>query len=292
MAPARERNAALLRASRRIDRASRRKHLALTVLHELKSFFKDLKHAPKLGFAFLMRHPMALAGQNTVTLPIRGVGPLHMRYRDSDAAVIRQVFSRREYDLKKYPQERRLQAAYETALAAGQTPLIIDCGANIGIASIWFAKRYPKAQIVAIEPDPGNLNMCRPNVAPFANIRLVEGAIGAEAGAVELASPTGQGYAVRTERTESGSTRIYTIAELRALAGPNAKLLLVKVDIEGFEADLFSTSTEWLDDTAALIVEPHDWMLPGKHSSGPLQKAMFNRDFEMLVHRESLVFIR
>lgn len=262
------------------------------MLRELNSFFKDLKHAPKLGLAFASRNLLALAGKETVALPVKGAGVLHMRYRDSDAAVIRQVFSRGEYELKKFPQEQRLRDAYEGAVAAGRTPLIIDCGANIGAASIWFHHRYPRARVIAIEPDPANIALCRRNLAPFPAIQLVEGAIGANPGAVDLANPTGESYAVRTERAEGGPTRIYTIAELRALVGGDAMLLLVKVDIEGFESDLFSDNTEWLDDAAALIVEPHDWMLPGQYSSASLQHAVFSRGFEMLIHRESLVFIR
>jgi FkbM family methyltransferase len=215
-----------------------------------------------------------------------------MRYRDSDGAVVRQVFSRREYDLAKFPQERRIQAAYDAALKAGSTPVIIDCGANIGAAAIWFAQRYPKAQIVSIEPDPGNAQLCRQNVAAFPNIRVVEGAIGSQPGSVEIANPTGESYALRTERNDLGTTPVHTIADLRALVAPDAPLLLVKIDIEGFEADLFSSNTDWLGDVTAVIVEPHDWMLPGQRSSGSLQRAVFSRDFEMLIHRESLVFVR
>lgn len=259
---------------------------------EINAFFKDLKHAKRLGFSFLLRHPMAAFGQNVSALPVKGVGRVHMRYRESDAAVLRQVFSRREYDLSKYPQRARLVAAYDAMLAAGKRPVIIDAGANIGLASIWFAKRFPEATIVAIEPDPGNLELCRRNVAPFKNIKLVEGAIGARAGRVGLSNPQGEAYAVRTTREESGPVPVFTVADLKAQARGNGALLLVKVDIEGFESDLFSENIDWIDETAALIVEPHDWMLPGQHSSASLQKALFPRGMEMLIHRESLVFIR
>jgi FkbM family methyltransferase len=258
----------------------------------LNSFFKDLKHAGKLGFAFLLRHPLALFGQTVASFPIRKVGRITLRYKETDAAVLRQVFSRREYNFSRFPQRARLQAAYEAIAASGKRPLIIDAGANIGLAAIWFAKLYPKALVVAIEPDAANLEICRRNVAPFENILLVEGAIGARSGRVGLVNPKGRADAVRTERDEAGAVQVFTIADLRARAGPDTHLLLVKVDIEGFESDLFSENVGWIDDAAAVIVEPHDWMLPGQFSSRPLQRAMFSRDFEMLIHRESLLFIR
>lgn len=259
---------------------------------EINAFFKDLKHTGKLGAGYLLRHPMALFGRKVAALPIRGIGSVHLRYGTTDDAVLRQVFSRREYDLSKYPQRARLDAAYDRILASGKTPLIIDAGANVGMASIWFARKYPKAHLLAVEPDPDNLEICRANLASYPNVRVVDGAIGAEPGHVGLVNPKGRADAVRTVREEGGGVRIYSVPELLAEAGANAELLLVKVDIEGFESDLFSSNTDWLDRTAALIVEPHDWMLPGQYSSASLQRAVFPRGFEMLIHRESLVFIR
>src|SRR3954467_990969 len=33
---------------------------------------------------------------------------------------------------------------------------IIDAGAHVGLASIWFARHYPEARIVAVELEPEN----------------------------------------------------------------------------------------------------------------------------------------
>ncbi len=38
---------------------------------------------------------------------------------------------------------------------------------------------------------------------------------------------------------------------------------IVKVDIEGGEADLFAANTEWVDAVPVIIIELHDWMLEG-----------------------------
>lgn len=35
-----------------------------------------------------------------------------------------------------------------------ETPIIVDCGANIGLATIYFKRNYPRAKIIAFEPDP------------------------------------------------------------------------------------------------------------------------------------------
>ena len=37
---------------------------------------------------------------------------------------------------------------------------------------------------------------------------------------------------------------------------------LMKLDIEGFEDDLFSKNIGWVDQCLILIIENHDWRLP------------------------------
>ena len=69
-------------------------------------------------------------------------------------------------------------------------------------------------------------------------------------------------------------------------------LFLVKIDIEGFEEDLFSKNTEWLMDTKAVIIEPHDWMFPGRYSSQSFQAAIAGEQFELLIRGENLIYIR
>jgi hypothetical protein len=66
----------------------------------------------------------------------------------------------------------------------------------------------------------------------------------------------------------------------------------VKVDIEGFEADLFASNTDWLDDVSVVIVEPHDWLLPGRGTSLSFQLELARRAFEVLVSGENLVYVR
>lgn len=44
---------------------------------------------------------------------------------------------------------------------------IADLGANIGIASVWFALRYPKAEITAYEANPDLIPNLRRNVEPL-----------------------------------------------------------------------------------------------------------------------------
>jgi hypothetical protein len=56
---------------------------------------------------------------------------------------------------------------------------------------------------------------------------------------------------------------------------------IVKVDIEGGECEFFSQNTSWIHRFPLLIVELHDWMLPGSANSATFLKAVGDsgRDF-------------
>ncbi len=49
--------------------------------------------------------------------------------------------------------------------SVSDSPLILDCGANIGMASLYFKWLYPNARIEAFEPDPTTFSMLNTNVA-------------------------------------------------------------------------------------------------------------------------------
>src|SRR5438309_286226 len=43
-------------------------------------------------------------------------------------------------------------------------PLIFDCGANIGMAVLYFKWMYPRSRIVAFEPEPATFELLKRNV--------------------------------------------------------------------------------------------------------------------------------
>ena len=46
-------------------------------------------------------------------------------------------------------------------------PIIIDCGANIGISVIYFKQFYPDSTVIAFEPDSSNFELLEKNVSAF-----------------------------------------------------------------------------------------------------------------------------
>jgi tRNA G46 methylase TrmB len=79
---------------------------------------------------------------------------LCLRIPSSDVPTYEQVFIDKEYDF----------------LVKKQPKVIVDAGANIGLASIYFANKYPDAKIIAIEPEQSNFELFKENVAPYPHI--------------------------------------------------------------------------------------------------------------------------
>lgn len=245
-----------------------------------------------LGPSFPLRHVSQLFGRRYHTANIRRGGTITFRPKSSDAETFIDIFRRGAYDFSWLKQYDRVLTRYRDLLATGRKPVIIDAGANVGAASIWFAQAFPEAVIRAVEPDPDNAEVLRLNAGHRANIEVIQAAIGSEIGHATLTNPDAKAWSVQTTRDTSGAVPVTTIPAILARNDEAKSLFLVKVDIEGFEADLFKGQLEWLDDVEVVIIEPHDWMLPGSGTSRNFQKAMLDRSFEMVISGENLVYLR
>ncbi len=87
--------------------------------------------------------------------------PVYLRNTYSDRTMFEQIFLNKEYEVP---------INFSPAT-------IIDLGANVGYASIYFANRFPDAKIFAVEPEENNHQVAVKNTAPYKNITLVKGAV-------------------------------------------------------------------------------------------------------------------
>jgi FkbM family methyltransferase len=186
----------------------------------------------------------------------------------ADLAVIAQIFTDQCYSLGPFgawPGLARCQAP------DARPPLIVDCGANIGASSMYFALLYPSAAVVALEPEPANYQLLEFNARPFPSICPLNQAIASRPGQLLLCDPgTGEwGYRTAAEAPDSKvigrveSTTVEQILEQH----PDREPFILKIDIEGAESDLFSEHTEAIGRFPLVIIELHDWAMPGKRPS-------------------------
>ena len=196
-------------------------------------------------------------------------------------------------DLGKFPQGSDVRARYEEMLARGRVPVVLDCGANIGLSTYWLAVEFPQALVIAVEPDAENAKLAVRNTRCCQNVRVIQAAVASQDCRVALANLDKGADAFRTVLDANGSLEGYSIASLVKMAGGElANLLLAKIDIEGFENELFSANTEWVDEVQALVVETHDWMLPGQAGANNLLRAISQKPRDFVIHGEHIISFR
>lgn len=198
-----------------------------------------------------------------------------------DFLTLCQIYQSNDYGLEKIGRHRELTARYQNILSEGKIPLIIDCGGNIGLATRYFSGDYPEAKILLVEPDHSNIEQAKVN-NDQEKIHFYESAIGCRDERGKVIDPGLGEWGYRVETSQEGKTEIISINTLLETYTPERYLpFIVKIDIEGFEANLFLENTEWVDKFPLLIIELHDWMLPGSANSSNFLKtiALLNRDF-------------
>lgn len=129
-------------------------------------------------------------------------------------------------------------------------PAVADIGANIGIFSVYYARRFPGASIEAFEPEPNNFNLLKKNTAPYRNITCHNVAVGSQSGKMTLyldKKNLGRHSFYRGWVREKG--------EITVSVQPLGKLYdLIKMDTEGAEYDILKT----IPDCKKLVMEIHD----------------------------------
>jgi FkbM family methyltransferase len=195
---------------------------------------------------YLAAEVLGRRAEVTLTLPDHPA-PIFLRLGTADVGFCDQIFRRGAYDL---PLARSPQ-------------VIVDAGANIGLASRFFAARYPQARILALEPAGANYGQLCKNVAALPRITPVRAALWSEAGAVEIFNPTGRHGAFRTRRDVSAPGAGIEHAPAVTVPGLMAaydlpQIDLLKVDIEGAEREVFADAEGWIGRVGVIVIELHD----------------------------------
>lgn len=247
-------------------------------------------HGSRLLFTNEVRARDGKPGVVEVTLPGDPV-PCYLRRNRADASALWQCLVTRQYDIADLPQWGALQSAYEEKLSAGEAPLIIDCGANIGLASRWFADRFPQARVISVEPDGENVRMAERNLAHFGDrVQVLPGGIWNEPGELVFTDTSQGPMAFRVDRPADGQTgaiRCWTIGEICDMAGVETPFI-VKIDIEGAQKALFASNTDWVAGAAMISIELEDWLLPWQGTSKPFFEVMSRHDFDYVMQGENM----
>ena len=145
--------------------------------------------------------------------------------------------------------------------SGNETPRILDLGANIGLASLYFKWRYPGSRITAYEADPDIYEVLKRNLQANGadDVDVVNAAVWVHDEAVAFDCEGADSGAVLDERSKA-SSRKSTVNARRLRNELNKDHFdLVKVDIEGAELAVLEDCRDVLSHVSTLIMEVHEW---------------------------------
>jgi FkbM family methyltransferase len=173
-----------------------------------------------------------------------------LRTETTDYSVFKQIFINHDYDI----------------LIPFEPEWILDAGANNGVSSLFFSRKYPASKILAIEPDAGNFETLTANTKAEKNILPMNCAIWGTTCFLNINSTdevNKDAITVQRNKDENkNSIRAYSINDLLKINGIK-NFDIVKIDVEGSEVEIFSANTEWLSKVRIIIIELHDWIKKG-----------------------------
>lgn len=210
-----------------------------------------------------------------------------------DYQVANQIFVNEDYNLKKFARFEEINNYQDGLIKKNLKPLIIDCGGHIGLASKYFSVIYPHSKIILIEPEISNFENAIKNNLNNDNIEFLNAAIGSENAKCEMFDPGLGNWGYRTIKNNEGDFNVISVNQiLKEYKKQNEMPFIIKIDIEGFENELFSKNIEWIDIFPIIIIELHDWMLPKTSNSINFLSEISKRNRDFLYAGENIFSIK
>src|SRR5258708_710719 len=140
---------------------------------------------------------------------------------------------------------------------ANPQPRIIDAGAHIGLATLYFKKLYPNARITAIEPNPHTFALLEKNIFEngLTDIETQNIALAGTNGTAEFfMDSTDEKWLSTASFTQGAWTRTQTSTSFQVPTAPLSQFLdasteptdFLKMDIEGTEQEVLMDSAKSL----------------------------------------------
>lgn len=137
-------------------------------------------------------------------------------------------------------------------MTSNPKPLIIDCGANIGLATIYFKWLYPESEIHAFEPDLDTFNKLKQNIElnDYKDVYLYNAAVSDFNGKlnfyIDKSRPGSLVMSTIYDRLPKDKIEVESISLSDFIENKlkNKKIDLLKMDIEGAEHSVLNKLIE------------------------------------------------
>jgi len=125
----------------------------------------------------------------------------------------------------------------------GQDRVVVDIGANVGLASVYALTRHAGVRVHAVEPVPENLAVLERNLAPFGDrVVLHRHAVALESGPVRFGvEPTGRYGGIDVGTGSQLEVQALAIEQLlEDVLEQEGRIDVLKIDVEGLERELLA----------------------------------------------------
>ncbi len=160
-------------------------------------------------------------------------------------------------------QEIFIDRIYEY-ISKSENPIIIDCGANMGLSVLFFAKQNPNATIIAFEPEEPIYEILKKNINNYKleNVTVHKKAVWHKETTLEFFTDKGMGGSITNVYTNQVPTVIETIVLKDFL---HQKIDFLKMDIEGAEYIVLKSCGSLLQNIQNIFVEYHSFINEEQH---------------------------
>lgn len=164
-----------------------------------------------------------------------------------DLSIFKEIFLEDEYDFN----------------LPSDASCILDIGANVGYASIFFTLKYRDAKVYAFEPDPANYLKLKRNVEKYSNISIYKYAVGGGDMGKEIIfyvnskSGAGSSFMKRNDTDVPVTVVTKTMKDLLKELGVHSVDIL-KFDVEGAEEQIFMGKDFPYESVQHIIGEVHE----------------------------------
>jgi len=232
-----------------------------------------MRYFHNFGFIKGLQLSIRIWRLKTGSLNLTKYGKIYLRNNSSDMDIFNQIFIDKDYNIN----------------LSIEPKVIVDCGANIGLTSLFFAVNFPSASIFSFEPEAENYEILKINTRQFPKVTPVNKAIWSKDGVISiLKSSSFDSHKVTESVINSDTVDSISIASI--LTKYNlSEIDLLKMDIEGAEKEIFEAEIQdWLPKIKILVIELHDRFKPGCSMS--LFNALKGYNYNMSIKGELLIF--
>ena len=196
-----------------------------------------------------------------------------------------------QYSIDRFPiHAHRVYKKYNDLVRRGEKPLIIDAGANIGMAALWYALKFPQATIFAIEPEISNYEMLVENTRAFHD-RVIpfHGGIWPQKTQLNIVNKDAGAQHFQLDASDDSVAGLDSVTVDEILQRSEADdILIAKIDIEGSQKALFSENTRWVERVSLIVLELDDWLFPWAGTSRPFFSCVSEYPFDYLLDGENV----